>query len=142
MAFNESTIVIVGRLGRDPEFRHTPNGTAVLNGSVATTIKLGSKEITNWFSFSLWEKFAEAMASRMSKGDLVFIRGPLALEEYDSKEGGKKSKLVVYPDSVILLGKGTGRSVAPDGEQDPMEFPPRERPASTGSGSPFGGGRR
>lgn len=141
MAFNESTIVIVGRLGRDPEFRHLANGTAVLNGSVATTIKLGSKEITNWFSFSLWEKFAEAMASRMSKGDLVYIRGPLALEEYANKEGEKRQKLVVYPDSVILLGKGTGRSVAPDGEEDPMEFPPRERPATSG-GSPFGGGRR
>lgn len=137
MAFNESMITVVGRLGGDGEFRQLEGDKCVVNARVAATVKLGKKEVTNWFSFSLWDGFAKAVGTKLFKGDLVYVRGPLVLEEYEKKDGGKGAKLVIYPDSVILLGKGTGPSVAPDGELDP--HPPTPRGGAVPS--PFAGRR-
>ncbi|TLN19700.1 single-stranded DNA-binding protein [bacterium] len=85
-------ITIVGRLGRDPEMRYTPNGQAVTSFSVATdrqwTDANGQKaKETTWFRISVWGKQAETTNQYLKKGSLVLVEGRLTP---DPKTGGPR----------------------------------------------------
>lgn len=79
-------IVLVGNVGRDPEMRYTPNGTAITSFSVATNRKYTAadgqiKEETLWFRVSVWGKQAEACNQYLAKGAKVLVQGPLVGDE-------------------------------------------------------------
>lgn len=86
-------LVLVGRLGRDPEMRFTPTGQAVTSFSVATdrqyTDQSGKpvKE-TVWFRITAWGKLAETCNTYLQKGKLVLIEGRLTV---DPKSGGPRT---------------------------------------------------
>jgi single-strand DNA-binding protein len=86
-------LILVGRLGRDPEMRYTPTGQAVTSFSVATdrqyTDQSGKpvKE-TVWFKITAWGKLAETCNTFLQKGRLVLIEGRLTV---DSKTGGPRT---------------------------------------------------
>ena len=85
-------ITIVGRLGRDPEMRYTPNGQAVTSFSVATdrqyTDANGQKvKETTWFRVSVWGKQAETTNQYLKKGSMVLVDGRLTP---DPKTGGPR----------------------------------------------------
>ena len=86
------TIIIVGRLGKDPEMRYTPNGQAVTSFSVATdrtwTDSAGVKQKeTAWFRVSVWGKMAESTNTYLKKGSQVIVEGRLNV---DPKSGGPR----------------------------------------------------
>jgi single-strand DNA-binding protein len=86
------TIIIVGRLGKDPEMRYTPNGQAVTSFSIATdrrwTDSSGAKQKeTAWFRVSVWGKQAESSNQYLKKGSQVIIEGRLNV---DPKTGGPR----------------------------------------------------
>ena len=86
------TIIIVGRLGRDPEMRYTPNGQAVTSFSIATdrkwTDSSGAKQKeTAWFRISVWGKQAETANEYLKKGSQVVVEGRLNV---DPKTGGPR----------------------------------------------------
>jgi len=86
-------LTIVGRLGRDPEMRYSPNGQAVANFSVATdrqyTDGNGQRvKETTWFSISVWGKQAESANQYLRKGSMVLVDGRLTC---DSKTGGPRT---------------------------------------------------
>jgi single-strand DNA-binding protein len=86
------TIIIVGRLGKDPEMRYTPNGQAVTSFSVATdrtwTDSAGAKQKeTAWFRVSVWGKMAESTNTYLKKGSQVIVEGRLNV---DPKSGGPR----------------------------------------------------
>jgi single-strand DNA-binding protein len=86
------TIIIVGRLGKDPEMRYTPNGQAVTSFSVATdrrwTDSSGAKQKeTAWFRVSVWGKQAETTNQYLKKGSQVIVEGRLNV---DPKSGGPR----------------------------------------------------
>ena len=90
MSFNK--ITIVGYLGRDPELRYTPQGTAVCNMSIATTEKRRdargeTEEHTIWFRVTAWGRQAELAAEYLAKGRQVYVEGRLRREEYTDREG-------------------------------------------------------
>lgn len=85
-------LIIVGNLGRDPEMRYMPDGTAVTNFSVATSRKWndnsGQKaEETTWFRVSTWGKQAETCNEYLAKGSKVLVEGRL---QVDPSTGGPK----------------------------------------------------
>ncbi len=85
-------ITIVGRLGRDPEMRYTPNGQAVTSFSVATdrqyTDGNGQRvKETTWFRISVWGKQAETTNQYLKKGSMVLVDGRLTA---DPKTGGPR----------------------------------------------------
>jgi single-strand DNA-binding protein len=86
------TIIIVGRLGKDPEMRYTPNGQAVTSFSVATdrtwndSAGVKQKE-TAWFRVSVWGKMAETTNTYLKKGSQVVVEGRLNV---DPKTGGPR----------------------------------------------------
>jgi single-strand DNA-binding protein len=76
------TIIIVGNLGRDPEMRYTPNGSAVTSMSVASnrvyTDQSGQRvKETTWFRVSVWGKQAESVNNYLQKGSMVLVEGEL-----------------------------------------------------------------
>ena len=76
------TIIIVGNLGRDPEMRYTPNGSAVTTMNVASnrvyTDQAGERvKETTWFRISVWGKQAESVNNYLQKGSMVLVEGEL-----------------------------------------------------------------
>src|SRR5215813_691988 len=110
MSFNK--ITIVGYLGRDPELRYTPQGTAVCNLSVATTEKRRNakgetEEHTIWFRVSAWGRQAEVAAEYLAKGRQVYVEGRLRLEEYTDREGNPRTSAEVNASDIHFLGQRT-----------------------------------
>ena len=113
-SFNK--IVIVGHLGRDPEIRYLPDGTAVCSFSVATSEKSKrggeTQDITTWFKINAWGKQGEACNQYLAKGSLAYIEGKLSLNEYTDKDGNKRTSLEVRANDVQFLDRkpqGDGR---------------------------------
>lgn len=121
MSFNK--IILVGNLGRDPELRYTPQGSAVCNISVATSEKRRDKsgetqDITTWFRVTLWEKKAEAAAKYLTKGSSVYIEGRLRVEEWTDRDGKNRSTLEVQGTDMQFLG-GSRAEEFSGGNQNP-----------------------
>jgi single-strand DNA-binding protein len=110
MSFNK--ITIVGYLGRDPELRYTPQGTALCKMSIATTEKRKnvtgeSEEHTTWFRVTAWGRQAELANEYLAKGRQVYVEGRLRLEEYTDREGQKRFSAEVSATEIQFLGHRT-----------------------------------
>jgi single-strand DNA-binding protein len=115
-------IVIVGRLGQDPELRHTQGGKAVCNLSVATSNKSGDNEYTEWHRVNVWDASAEACAKFLSKGKLVGVTGELRYREWE-KDGVKQRSAEITARRVQFLSPPSERSEAPPPAQKRAEVP-------------------
>ncbi len=107
MSFNK--IIVVGNLGRDPELRYTPQGSAVCSFSMATSEKRRDKggdmqDVTTWFRVTLWEKKAELASKYLTKGSSVYIEGRLRIEEWTDKDGKNRSTLEVNGTDMQFIG--------------------------------------
>lgn len=131
MAYTISKITVVGTLAADAEVRTLDSGSKVASGRVAVNVKLGKKEFTNWFSFSIWEKLAETVGPLLHKGDKVFLEGHLELREYEGKNGSRGIDATIHPDTIICLGSGR---VERDGDLGPADDDRRRAPRDE---SPF-----
>jgi len=110
MSFNK--ITIVGYLGRDPELRYTPQGTALCKMSIATTEKRKNvtgelEEHTTWFRVTAWGRQAELANEYLAKGRQVYVEGRLRLEEYIDREGQKRFSAEVSATEIQFLGNRT-----------------------------------
>ena len=96
-----NSVHISGRLGRDVELKYTPNGKAVCKFSLAVEESYraqGSQDWTQktyWIECELWGKQAELLAADSSKGSLVYVAGRLKTQEWQDKQGNKRSKTFV-----------------------------------------------
>jgi single-strand DNA-binding protein len=148
MSFNK--ITIVGYLGRDPELRYTPQGTAVCNLSVATTEKRRNargetEEHTIWFRVSAWGRQAEVAAEYLAKGRQVYVEGRLRLEEYTDREGNPRTSAEVNASDIHFLGQrgeaanGVVERADEDNRDDEeAESGERSKPASSRPGKKSG----
>jgi single-strand DNA-binding protein len=105
-------VILVGRLGRDPETRYTGGGQAVANFSVATdeTYKDRNGERqkrTEWHKIVVWGKQAEIAQQYLKKGSLIFIEGRIQSREWQDKEGQKRTSFEIVATNFRMLG---GRS--------------------------------
>jgi single-strand DNA-binding protein len=102
-------VILVGRLGRDPETRYTGGGQAVANFSVATdeTYKDRNGERqkrTEWHRITVWGKQAEIAQQYLKKGSLVFIEGRIQTREWQDKEGQKRTSYDIIANNFRMLG--------------------------------------
>ncbi len=81
--------ILVGRLGRDPDFRYTQNQKAICYLSVAINDK--ESESTTWKKVVVWEKQAEQCSVYLKKGSQVFVQGQSQIKEFKNKNGEQKS---------------------------------------------------
>src|SRR5262245_12242478 len=147
MSFNKLTIV--GYLGRDPELRYTPQGTAVCNFSVATTEKRKNargeqEEHTIWFRVTAWGRQAEVAAEYLAKGRQVYVEGRLRLEEYTDREGNPRTSAEVTASDIHFLGQ-RGEAANKADENNPTdeetEIVESPKPNSSRSGKKLGSNR-
>lgn len=102
-------VMILGRLGQEPELKYTPAGAPVCNFSVATsenwTDKNGQKqERTEWHRIVVWNKLAELCNQYLSKGRQVFIEGRLQTRSWDDKDGNKRYTTEINASTVQFIG--------------------------------------
>ena len=88
-------VILIGRLGRDPEMRFTGGGTPVCNFSLATdesyTDKSGQRQKrTEWHNIVAWAKLAEQCSKLLNKGKLAYVEGRLQTREWDDRDGNKR----------------------------------------------------
>ncbi len=125
-------VILVGRLGRDPETRFTGGGQAVANFSVATDETYKDKngerqKRTEWHKIVVWGKQAEIAQQYLKKGSLIFIEGRIQSREWQDKEGQKRTSFEIVASNFRMLG-GRGDGAAGGGG------------AARGAGAGAGGG--
>src|SRR5437667_5803425 len=126
-------VILVGRLGRDPETRYTGGGQAVANFSVATDESYKDKngerqKRTEWHKIVVWGKQAEIAQQYLKKGSLIFIEGRIQSREWQDKEGQKRTSFEIVANNFRMLGgRAEGAAAAGAG-------------ASGGAGARAGGG--
>lgn len=118
-----NSVVLVGRLTRDAELKYTPNGTAVLNLSIAVNRSVKRNDAwedeVSFFDVVLFGKLAEGIAQYCAKGQQIGVEGSLRQERWE-KDGQTRSKVKVIADTVRLLGgKRNAADPEPVGEEIP-----------------------
>ncbi|OOR98584.1 single-stranded DNA-binding protein [Haemophilus paracuniculus] len=103
-------VIIVGRLGNDPEMRTMPNGDAVANISVATSEVWNDKntgerrEVTEWHRIVLFRRNAEVAGQYLRKGSQVYIEGKLKTRKWQDQNGQDRYTTEIQADSLTMLG--------------------------------------
>ena|SRR5690606_16805478 len=125
-------VMLIGRLGADPERRHMPNGKAVVNIRVATSETWKDRnsgewlERTEWHSIVAFDKLAEIIAEYLRKGSQVFIEGKLQTRKWQDKEGKDRYTTEIIAQSMKMLGgrpQGERRQETPTNDFDDPEIP-------------------
>lgn len=122
-------VMIIGRLGRDPEMRYTPSGRPVTTFGVATSRSWNSSDgerhkETEWFNVVAWGNLAEICKQYLSKGQQVYIEGRLQTRRWEDSEGNRHSSTEIVANEMIMLGErreANNTNVEADLEED--EFP-------------------
>jgi single-strand DNA-binding protein len=123
-------VTIIGHIGRDPESRAFPDGTAVCNMSVATSetwkdkVTGEKKEATEWHRVSATGKLAEICTQYLRQGSLVYIDGSLRTRKYQKDGGVDHYATEIRADQMRMLDKRQ------DGQQSAQSPQPRQAPAS------------
>lgn len=125
MAGSINKVIIVGRLGKDPEMRFTTSGKAVTNFSVATSERFKDQsgemqEATEWHRIVTWGKLAENCARLLMKGSLVYLEGKIQTRSWDDKDGNKRYTTEIVAQVMQLLGGGVKQE---GGEEQSGETP-------------------
>jgi len=131
-------VILVGRLGKDPEVRNLENGATVANFSIATSETYkdkttgDKKEVTEWHNIVLWRGLAEVAAKYLHKGDMIYIEGKLRTRSWE-KEGVTRYTTEVVGDNMTMLStkrEGSG------GNQEYRPSAPPQQNATEDLGNP------
>jgi len=136
-------VIIIGRLGNDPEVRYTPSGAAVAKFSVATSEEWKDKntgekkERTEWHRITVWGKMGEICGEYLSKGRQVYVEGRLQTSSYDDKDGVKRYSTEIVASDVQFLGPKESGSGRAGGGAPPRESFGGQGPPPTDDDIPF-----
>jgi single-strand DNA-binding protein len=142
MSKSVNKVILVGNVGKDPEVKYTPNGTAVAKFSIATNERYKDRagewqERVEWHHIVAWQRLAEIVGEYVAQGSKVYIEGKLQTSSWDDKQSGeKKSRTEIVARELLLLGphKSDGDSEdrpSPNRRHEPQD----EREPAYASGS-------
>jgi len=122
-------VILVGRLGRDPEVKYTPSGVTVANFSIATSEEWKDKgtgekqERTEWHRIVAWRRLGEICGEYLRKGKQVYIEGKLQTRSWDDRDGNKRYTTEIVASNMQMLD-----SLNRDSRAEPVEpgFPVEE----------------
>ena len=138
MARGVNKVILVGNLGKDPETRYMPSGSAVTNLTLATSESWKDKQTgeqqdrTEWHKIAMFGRLAEIAAEYLRKGSQIYVEGKLRTRKWQDKEGKDRYTTEIVADEMQMLGSkggGAGAGAAAMGAG-----------AASGSGSGSGGG--
>ena len=115
-------VILLGRLGRDPELRHTKAGNPVASFSMATG-RGDEKDPTEWHNITAWGRTAELAAEYLQKGSLTLIEGRIKSREYTDKEGNQRKgyDIVAYQVTFMPRTMQGGGGNSPQGDRPKLE---------------------
>lgn len=131
-------VILIGRLGNNPEIRYTNTGTAVANFNLATSENWNDKsgqrqERTEWHRVVVWGKLAELCEKYLSKGRQAFVEGRLQTRSWDDKDGNKRYTTEIVASTIQFLGSnaqagahagaGAGAGMSDQGPAPEMGMP-------------------
>jgi len=133
-------VILVGRLGRDPETRYTGSGQAVANFTMATDESYKDRngerqKRTEWHRITAWGKLAEICQQYLKKGTMVYIEGRIQSREWQDKEGQKRTSFDIVANTMKMLssradaaaaGGGMGGGASRAGEDVDQSAPAEE----------------
>jgi single-strand DNA-binding protein len=111
-------VILLGRLGQDPELKHTPSGMSVCNFSLATSENWKDKqsgqkqEKTEWHRIVAWGKQAELCHQYLAKGRQVYVEGKLQTRSWDDKTGQKRYTTEILVSSIQFVSGSAGSDSA------------------------------
>ena len=111
-------VILLGRLGKDPELKSLPNGNSVCNFSIATSEKWNDKasgqkqEKTEWHNITVYGKIAESCSTYLAIGREVFIEGKIQTRSWDDKDGNKRYTTEVIANNVQFIGSNLEKNEA------------------------------
>ena len=114
-------VILIGNLGRDPEVRYTPSGSAVCNVTLATSRQWKDKtsgerhEETEWHRVVFFDRLAEIAGEYLKKGRPVYVEGRLKTRKWTDKEGVERYTTEIMADQMQLLGGREGMGGADEG---------------------------
>ena len=102
-------VMLIGRLGRDPEMRYTPSGRPVTTFSLATSRTWNTSEgerrtETEWFTVVAWGSLAEICKQYLVKGQQVYVEGRLQTRHWEDTDGNKHAATEIVANEMIMLG--------------------------------------
>jgi len=102
-------VILVGRLGKDPEVKYTQNGVAVASFSLATDEQWKNKEgekqqKTTWHNLVLWDKLAEIAGQYLTKGQQIYVEGKLQTRKWEDKDGNTRYTTEIVIANLVMLG--------------------------------------
>jgi single-strand DNA-binding protein len=114
MAKGVNKVILVGNVGKDPEMKYTPGGTAIAIFSLATTESYKNRddqweEKTEWHNIKAFGKLAETISEYVKKGKQLYLEGKIQTESWDDKNSGEKkyrTSIVVF--QMVFLGSKDG----------------------------------
>ncbi len=116
-------VILIGNLGRDPEVRYTPSGSAVCNVTMATTRSWKSKESgekveeTEWHRIVFYDRLAEIAGEYLKKGRSVYVEGRLKTRKWTDKDGAEKYTTEIIAQEMNMLGGREGMGGAAGEEE-------------------------
>lgn len=131
--------IILGTLGQDPEIRHTQNGTAIANLSVATNESWKDKqtgekqERTEWHRVSIFGKLAEICGEYLRKGSQVYLEGRIQTRKWQDKDGNDRYTTEIVANEMQMLG-GKPQGEKPQREMRDDDGPPPAASGASGDG--------
>ena len=135
-------VIIIGNLGKDPEVRYAPSGSAICNLAIATSRQWKDKttgerqEETEWHRVAMFDRMAEVASEYLKKGKSVYIEGRLKTRKWTDKEGVERYTTEIMADRMEMLGSregggGGGDDMGQQSSATPRSAPPaRSAPAA------------
>ncbi|TQI68976.1 single-stranded DNA-binding protein [Clostridium sp. KNHs216] len=118
-----NTIIIKGRLVRDPEMRHTDSGKSVTNFSVAVNRRF-QKDKADFFNVTAWEKTGEFVDKYFHKGQEIAVQGEMQSREYTDRDGNKRTAWDVIASNVEFCGSKSDSEGNSGGSYQPVTHAP------------------
>ncbi|MGA2608903.1 MAG: single-stranded DNA-binding protein [Terriglobia bacterium] len=140
MSGSVNKVILIGRLGKDPEVKYTPSGAPVAKFSLATdeVFKDRSGEQqkrTEWHNIVAWNKLAEICGEYLTKGKQVYIEGSIRSRQWEDQAGNKRTGYDIVAREMKMLGSkadsdraAAAAAAAPAAERAPVEKPPAPEP--------------
>ncbi len=128
-------VMLLGRLGRDPEVRYTSSGRAVATFTLATSERWrdqdgNDQERTEWHRIVAWARLGEICGEFLSKGKQVYIEGRIQSRDWEDQDGNRRTTFeIVAKDMIMLGGPGSGQERSGGDYERRQTPPPRKPPA-------------
>lgn len=139
MARGVNKVILVGNLGKDPEVRYMPSGSAVANITLATTESWKDKqtgdqqERTEWHNVAFFNRLAEIVGEYLKKGSQIYVEGKLRTRKWQDKNGNDRYTTEIVASEMQMLGSRGGGST---GYSNEAPAPAKPEMAAAGGSSP------